>query len=326
MSASTRPFRILSIDGGGIRGVYPAAFLAGLEAQTGKRLVDHFDLLVGTSTGGLIALGLAAGKPAASLLNFYLEHGPTIFPTPRGKLRAIVRAAGAVRAIWKPKHAQEPLAEALRTVLGEQKMGDLTTRVVIPTFDAANGEIKLIKTAHVARFRRDHTRPLVEVGLATAAAPGVLPGVVTETGERLLDGGLWANNPVAVGVVEAIGYLGIPREAIYVLSVGTMHEPYHYPVNAMTGGWYALSRARPIDLVFAAQMTGALATAKVLLGGTDRLLRIDRAVASDRFKMDQVIDLNDMRTSGDRDATHWGTTVESMFLMTQRQYPGLRLG
>jgi hypothetical protein len=151
----------------------------------------------------------------------------------------------------------------------------------------------------------------------------VLPGVVTGTGERLLDGGLWANNPVAVGVAEALGYLNIPRDAIHVLSVGTMHEPYHYPVNAMTGGWYALSRARPIDLVFAAQMTGALATAKVLLGGTERLLRVDRAVARDRFKMDQATDLDDMRTGGDRDATHLAARVESMFLSSPKHYPGL---
>src|SRR4051794_26793503 len=71
--------RILSIDGGGIRGAMPVAFLARVEEITGKNIVEHFDLIVGTSTGGIIAVGLGLGLSAADILSFYREWGPGIF-------------------------------------------------------------------------------------------------------------------------------------------------------------------------------------------------------------------------------------------------------
>ncbi len=77
-------FKILTIDGGGIKGVFPAAFLAGIERTTNKRVVEYFDLIVGTSTGGIIALGLGMDKSASEILAFYREYGPTIFPQPNG--------------------------------------------------------------------------------------------------------------------------------------------------------------------------------------------------------------------------------------------------
>jgi patatin-like phospholipase/acyl hydrolase len=215
---SAREFKILSIDGGGLRGMFPAALLAWLEEHTGATIADHFDLIVGTSTGGIIALGLAAGLPAAHIREFYTQKGPLIFPRKRGRLTEAWRA---LRKYGMVRHEREPLEKALREVLGQLTMGDLKKRVVVPTFDAVAGEIRLIKTAHHSHIRRDHQRTLVDVALATSAAPTYLPGHTTKLGERLLDGGIWANNPIAVAVVEAVGYLRISPESVRVLSLGT---------------------------------------------------------------------------------------------------------
>jgi Patatin-like phospholipase len=93
-------FRILSIDGGGIRGIFPAAVLAGLEREFtgGRSIASYFDLVAGTSTGGILALGLGAGYTAADLLELYVTRGNEIFPEPSNTM------IGRVKSWWRPKH------------------------------------------------------------------------------------------------------------------------------------------------------------------------------------------------------------------------------
>src|SRR5690242_15766704 len=98
-------FRILALDGGGIKGAFTATLLAEWEANTGRRIVDHFDLISGTSTGGIIALGLGLGLPAKDILKFYQEHGPQIFPNVGWTRKRLL----SVRHFFRPKYAQEAL-------------------------------------------------------------------------------------------------------------------------------------------------------------------------------------------------------------------------
>ena len=105
--------RILSIDGGGIKGVFPAAFLATLEEATGLRIADYFDLIVGTSTGGIIAIGLGLGFSGSDLLRFYEHYGPQIFPK---------RHFAFLRRWFGEKYNVAPL----RTALEEQFGGRLS--------------------------------------------------------------------------------------------------------------------------------------------------------------------------------------------------------
>src|SRR6516162_8324692 len=81
---NSQPFRILSLDGGGIMGAFAASALATFERATGRRIVEHFDLITGTSTGGIIAVGLAMGASAAEICSFYETQGPNIFPAGGG--------------------------------------------------------------------------------------------------------------------------------------------------------------------------------------------------------------------------------------------------
>src|SRR5689334_15161559 len=78
------PFQVLALDGGGVRGIFTAALLAGLEEDTGRKVLDHFDLIVGTSTGGIVALGLGAGLTPREILNFYVSENASIFANPLG--------------------------------------------------------------------------------------------------------------------------------------------------------------------------------------------------------------------------------------------------
>ena len=320
MNTEDRPFKILTIDGGGVKGASPAALLAWVEEHAGVRVAEYFDLLVGTSTGGIIVLGLAAGLSAGDLLDFYRKHGPTIFGAPQNRLLA---ALHAMRQLIRAKHDAAPLEAALRAAFGDRTVDSLTTRVVVPTFDAVSGEIRLIKTPHHHRLVRDGKRTLVEAGMATSAAPTYLPGHTTSRGERLLDGGVWANDPMAVAVVEAMGYLNVPRESIRVLSLGTTAVPFHYPTSAMRIGGLQFLSGVAKDLVFAGQTTGAQSSAKVLLGGDANILRLDPIVTAGRFTMDRAGDIPDLIALGEREAMQNFVSIRDRFLKAKAAYPGI---
>ena len=134
--------RILAIDGGGIKGVFPASFLATVEDSIGDNVANYFDLIVGTSTGGIIALGLGLGLSAKEILAFYEEFGPHIFGGTR-RLRWL-------RCFSTTKYNRGPLKKALKdTCFGDKKLGDSTKRLVIPCLNTSRtGEVHVYKTAH----------------------------------------------------------------------------------------------------------------------------------------------------------------------------------
>jgi uncharacterized protein len=302
-------FRVLSLDGGGIKGTYSAAFLAGIEEITGKRIAEHFDLIVGTSTGGIIALGLGMGVPATEILQFYVERGTQIFPLigPADRLR------GVLRHTWRAKHAPEALRAALTDVFGDRVLGESTVRLVIPTYDGSSGDVYLFKTAHHPRFRRDLSELAVDVALATSAAPTYLPAFSGSSGITLVDGGVWANCPAAVGVIEALTVLEQRPGTVDLLTVGTTEEPLHIPKRKTVGGLLQWARFAP-ELFMQAQAKAALAHAKLLT--RNRILRISEPVAPKRFKMDDPRSIDALRALGEREARHREIEISTRFLYT----------
>jgi uncharacterized protein len=131
--------RILSIDGGGIKGVVPAAFLAQLEEALGESVTHFFDLIAGTSTGGIIALGLGLGMSAADILHFYERLGPAVF--------AGNRLGGALRRLGFAGYHAQPLRQALEATFGEKTLGESRSRLVIPALNLETGEVHLYKEA-----------------------------------------------------------------------------------------------------------------------------------------------------------------------------------
>ena len=275
-------FRILSLDGGGIKGAFSASVLAALEHDTGKSAADYFDLIVGTSTGGIIALGMGLGKSAQDIVEFYRTHGPTIFPG----TSLVERTTGLWRWLWAPKHSHDVLRKALTQVLGDKRFGESKCRLLIPTYDAIGGRLFLLKTAHHERFKFDYKALAVDVALATSAAPTYFKAspFPEHQGNSYVDGGVWANCPALAGVVEAHCFLNVPLEEIDVLSIGTTTEPFNIQKNANAGivRW----NKGVIDLMFNVQVEAARAQAKLLLKG--RLHRIDIVVSPGQFSLDNA--------------------------------------
>ncbi len=160
----SRLFRILALDGGGIRGTFTAAVLAQWDAMLTKgiqsRLVDHFDLVAGTSTGAILALGLGLGKSPQDILNLYRTKGNTIFPRHRN-LRHWVAS----------KHDATVLASVLKEVYQDKRLIDSSCRLVIPTVRANHGQAEAISTPHSLDRSAYGNQLAVDAALASAAAP-----------------------------------------------------------------------------------------------------------------------------------------------------------
>jgi len=285
--------RILTIDGGGMKGVFPASFLATLEDAIGDTVANFFDLIVGTSTGGIIALGLGLGFSAQQILAFYEESGATIFSGNRF-LRAI-------RRLGVSKYSEKPLKAVLESYFGEKRLGDSTKRLVIPSVNMDTGEVYVYKTAHHARLERDYKIKAVDVALSTASAPTYFPTHRLAAGTPLIDGGVWANNPVGIAVVEAISVLGWERDSLKVLSLGCTTEPLRVAsTGRLTQGmWYWA--AKIADVFMTAQSSAALGTAQ-LLAGHENVIRISPTVGKGRFELDAVKGIPSLKGLGDSEA------------------------
>lgn len=283
-------FQILSLDGGGIRGLFSAALLASLENDLGIRVADHFDLLVGTSTGGVIALGLGLGVSLREVLEFYRLEGPKIFSY-QTRAKLLGRLTWGAKSIVRRRYSPDPLEAALKRVFGEKTLGDSVKRLVIPSFSLTSDNVYLFKTPHHPRLRRDWKVPAWQVARATSAAPTFFPASQGVEGQRLVDGGVWANNPSVVGIVEAVSMLGAPLGRIRVLSLGTTGTRNARPRSLDEGGLLQWAKTAP-GLLLHAQACGANAQALHLVG-PDNLIRVNPVVPANLFALDRA-DLRDL--------------------------------
>ena len=311
-------FRILSLDGGGIRGAFSASVLATLEKETGQACADHFDLITGTSTGGIIALGLALGLPASAICDFYRDKGLDIFPG----TGFMDRVGGVFRHLFAPKRSHEALKAALSSVFQDRRLGEARCRLVIPTYDGVGGRIFLLKTAHHERFTGEYKARVVDCALATSAAPTYFDAASfpEHPGSSYVDGGVWANCPVMVGVSEAVHFLGIPLDQIDVLSVGTLGEPFSVSPGRRNAGILGWNKAL-VDILMRGQAEAALAQAQLLTGRN--VHRIDQVVNAGRFSLDDARSINDLIALGHGEAKKEAhlSVVRQRFLNGTRAAP-----
>uniref|UniRef100_UPI00402ABAE5 CBASS cGAMP-activated phospholipase n=1 Tax=Bacillus sp. DX2.2 TaxID=3073452 RepID=UPI00402ABAE5 len=255
-------FKILAIDGGGMKGVFPAKYLSDIEEQVGKPIHQYFDLIAGTSTGGIIALGLANDISAKDILELYLKRGKDIF----GNRRTILPFS-------KDSHyGNDGLIQVLQETFGDKLLKEVNTMVCIPSIEHQNASPKVYKTPHHPHFIKDGNIEIWKIALATSAAPTYLPAAVIDDNECKIDGGLWANNPVLVAIAEAVK-LGYSLDQIKVLSIGTGTSLYEVDnKHAIRGGILSWG-TNLVDFTMQAQSKGAFYTACYLIG--NRLSRID---------------------------------------------------
>lgn len=211
----TPTFHVLALSGGGYRGLYTATVLAELETALGQPIASHFDLICGTSAGGMLALGLAAEIPARELKALFEKDGNRIFGN-RSLLRKLL-------GFWlTAKHSSEGLREVLTDRFQDMTIGDLKHRVLIPAVNYSTGRGQFFKTPHHKTFELDHRMKIVDVGLATAAAPVYFPLSRNDRGV-FADGGLVGNAPGLFGLHEVKTFLAPAQDCVIrVLAIGTM--------------------------------------------------------------------------------------------------------
>jgi predicted acylesterase/phospholipase RssA len=243
-------YRVLALDGGGIRGLIPATVLSAIEAHTGKPISAMFDLVSGTSTGGILALGLTKpgtdGKPefsAADMCNLYLHEGATIFP------RSVFLEAKTLHGLADARYPAGPIEGILKQRFGDAMLSTALTEVVIPSYDLSAPGPFFFKREYAKNQDQNWDMPMALVARATSAAPtyfdpACLPAAGGGNDHALVDGGVFANNPTLAGYVDALR-LSDGAERIVVVSIGTGQPPQTpgsgpIPIDASDVGRFGL--------------------------------------------------------------------------------------
>jgi patatin-like phospholipase/acyl hydrolase len=259
-TSPNKRYRILSLDGGGIRGLMTAVWLDYLEQKLGSPLNKHFDLIAGTSTGSILACGIAMGMRADSLIELYLENAATIFPGRASRLwsraqRLLSQGPSA------PKYDGQGLEQVLQKLFRKKNknvlFGELITKpVLVFTYDTLNRQSIVFKNT-----KREHVKiPVYQICKASSSAPTYFPAHVMRIGKArvpLIDGGVVANNPTACAIAEAIrinkrqtGLAQCEVTDFIVASFGTGEATRSISI-AEAQEWGALEWAIPIiDVLF----------------------------------------------------------------------------
>ncbi len=209
-------FKILSIDGGGIKGLYSSTILEKLEDEFGD-ISNYFDMLVGTSTGGLIALALSLKIPAKDISKLYEEKGSKIFKKSF--------CSPCKQIFWGGKYKNNIFKEELENLFGNKKIEESNNLLCIPSYSITEARPYIFKWDHKeGSLNRDNKVSYVDVALATSAAPTFFP-IHKVNKHQLIDGGIYVNNPTLVGLIEALkSFVGKDKEfsSIEILSISSL--------------------------------------------------------------------------------------------------------
>ena len=234
--------RVLSIDGGGIRGLIPALVLEELERRAGRRTHELFDLIAGTSTGGILACALCAPEalPASELVGLYADRGPEIFD------RSVFQRVKSGEGLLDEKYDGAALDRALEHYLSDKRLSESKPDLIVPSYDTA-GPTPYFFKSRKARESAEDDFPLSVVARATSAAPTYFQPF--QAGERsLVDGGVFAVNPAMCAFAEVLRFT--PGADTVVLSLGTGQRTRRREYEEIKD-WGLLQWARPIlDVVF----------------------------------------------------------------------------
>lgn len=253
MNKDAGSFYILSVDGGGFRGLYAAHILRRMEEEWQLDWKSQFGMLAGTSTGAILVAGLLCGRTAAELSEFYKTRGESIF-TPRSW------SFLDPLKVFRSRYSIARLEKQLDEIFGDITLGKISTPLILPAVDIGNGCVHMFKSTYDNSFVRDRQVRVAKAVLASCAAPLYFDPIIMGDLYQLADGGIWANNPSLVATIEAHYRLRISLEKIRVLSIGTGKSKAFYPLShgkwkdrlCRPFGWGLLTRwqrVRLIDLI-----------------------------------------------------------------------------
>lgn len=326
-------FQILSLGGGGIRGAFITSYLNELEKRLGRPISESFDLIAGTSTGGIIAAGLAAGKSAAEMHDFYVRYGADIFPAqPPYKARGVMRSlypmanwvfkkktGRSLDAAFRSRFNQEVLKSSFEDAFGERKLRDINcTRLVIPVVNLTKGQPHAFRSLHLPKGVHDADIKIADALIATTAAPTYFPHKQIG-GSAFVDGGMWAPDPSMLAVAEAIriqqfNKRHLPEGAnemdeIHLLSIGTGQAQFSMePPGDDAGMLYWASRAP--EVMGMSQTLGAHLPLKFFL--QDRYTHVNFRM-TEKWPLDGVEHMPELFLTGERRAEETFDRIKEQF-------------
>ena len=282
-------FNILSLDGGGTRGVYSAQLLACIERDAGAPVRERFDLIAGTSTGSIVAGAAAAGIPMSDVVKLFEGEAPRIFRR---------RWLGSFHI--RSKYPRRPLKQVIRSCVSDLTLGEVSTPLMIMGSDISTGGVHVFKSRYPKElgesYVRDSDVALADAILASCAAPTYFDPVPVAS-FLLADGGLWANNPSIMALTEAVSKFRRSIDQIRILSLGTGHSVNLYPRRRFWGlitGW---GREKLVSYVLRLQSDASANMAQLLLG--DRYLRLDPEIET--WALDDIGHLDSLKALATRD-------------------------
>lgn len=290
-------FRILSIDGGGIRGVFPAYILHCISKEFKIRIEDRFKMIAGTSTGAIIAAAVACKIAPRKIISFYRKHGSEIFTYKDSCYPKKYRPA------FHSLYGTEKLQALLKDEFGDIKLGQILVPLLLPSTDIGNGGVHVFKSNYSKDFTRDKDVLVRDAVLASCSAPTFFDP--SKVGEYLLaDGGLWANNPSLAAFIDAQRRLNIDQADIRILSLGTGHSKTCYGVKAnkkwgLLNGWKGKEF---ISFMLSLQAQSTHNYLQLMLK-EDQLLRLDFE-SNDPLSLDDCSAINDLISDAARTFHH----------------------
>jgi patatin-like phospholipase/acyl hydrolase len=317
VSSSPIPkFKILSLDGGGARGYLTALILANVElylnkaTRTEKPLGQRFDFLVGTSTGGIIALGLATGRTAQDIAGFYEKLVPEVF-------------APSEQRYWtwsNPKYQSEKLRNALKAFFGDSTLENVQTDICITGVALRTGKPRFYKSLYQAVNIGRQKEKLVDIALGTSAAPTYFKAHNLAYSDGIIDGGICANNPSVVAIVDSIRFErpsisnNVKPNALsdlVMISVGTGEQPsMPYDAKDLAEAGLVQWAQHISDVMFESQSAVADTQARFLLPGS--YLRINPKLGLPLL-LDDIKHLNEFKNLSDINSGH-AEFIEKYFL------------
>lgn len=331
-------FQILSLIGGGIRGAFVTSYLKELEQKLGRPIAECFDLIAGTSTGGIIAAGLALGYSAADMHRFYVDHGASIFRKrdrykAKGAYRFIYpmaswlfrkKAGGDLDAAFRSRFCAHALEESFDQGFGEKTLGDIEcTRLIMPAVNLTKGEPHVFRSCHLPKAVHDRDIRIADAVIATTAAPTYFPHREIK-GDAFVDGGVWSADPSMLAVAEAIRIQQFDNQLdpdapivtnnIHLLSVGTGRAQFSLsPPGADAGLLFWASRVA--EVMGTAQAQGVHLPLKFFLG--DRYQHVNFKMA-EKWGLDEVEYIPDLFEMGEKRASETFETVSEEFFQHER--------
>ncbi|SDE60917.1 CBASS cGAMP-activated phospholipase [Cellulophaga baltica] len=308
-----KKFKILSIDGGGIKGVFPAMFLMLLEDELKNRsdgktkIYQHFDLITGTSTGGIIAIALALGISAKEIYNLYLDNAKEIFGNKKpfffGQIRNSAHERNFLETLVRNKFKEVNSGN-------DPRLKDCKTDICIPIYDLIQGNPSVLKTKYHPAFERDYHIPAYQAAMATSAAPTYfdpytsdyidLNGTKKDFSNKV-DGGVMANNPTLVALLEATKAFKVEMSQLEILSLGTGYKKFTDGNSRKKWGLYYWmrkdKRQRLIDLFMQSQSQLVANYISLLYQGIDKREKDNPNFVYDRIDVqlneDNFIDMDE---------------------------------